>query len=90
MSRWRDKRSVQVQSDNFVEAKMGLVCGKIWSKRCDSSKTIFLFLAGVLKERMEAGLEELKECRACPRDCGVDRLSDKMGACNTGRKAIVR
>ena len=39
---------------------------------------------------MEAGLEELKECRACPRDCGVDRLSDKMGACNTGRMAIVR
>jgi len=47
------------------------------------------FRSGVLKERMEAGLEELKECRACPRDCGVDRLSDKMGACNTGRKAIV-
>ena len=83
MNQWREKRSVQVQSDHLFEAKMG-------SKRCTSAQAIFPFLAGVLKERMEAGLEELKECRACPRDCGVDRLSDKMGACNTGRKAIVR
>jgi len=31
----------------------------------------------------------LASCLACPRNCAVDRLQDKRGACNTGRKAIV-
>ena len=44
---------------------------------------------GDLKHRVEAAQEELRSCKACPRNCGVDRLQNKMGACNTGRKAIV-
>ena len=44
---------------------------------------------GWLKDRVEAAREELRSCKACPRNCGVDRLQNKMGACNTGRKAIV-
>lgn len=44
---------------------------------------------GYLKHRVEAAKEELRSCKACPRNCGVDRLQNKMGACNTGRKAIV-
>ena len=32
---------------------------------------------------------ELEDCRACPRDCGVNRLGGKMGACSTGRHAVV-
>ena len=31
----------------------------------------------------------LAECRACPRDCRVNRLEDKWAACKTGRYAVV-
>ena len=32
---------------------------------------------------------ELENCRACPRDCGFNRLQDETRACHTGRYAIV-
>jgi putative pyruvate formate lyase activating enzyme len=44
---------------------------------------------GRLAERVEAALEELADCRACPRDCGVNRMQDETGVCHTGRHAIV-
>ena len=44
---------------------------------------------GILKQRVNEALEDLENCKICPRDCGVNRLADKKGACNTGRKAIV-
>ena len=44
---------------------------------------------GILKQRVDDALKELEDCRACPRDCRVNRLANKKGACNTGRKAIV-
>lgn len=44
---------------------------------------------GGLKERVGLALEELGSCTLCPRDCAVDRLSNRRGACNTGRKALV-
>jgi len=31
----------------------------------------------------------LEECRICPRQCGVDRLSNEKGFCKTGRRAKV-
>jgi putative pyruvate formate lyase activating enzyme len=31
----------------------------------------------------------LADCRACPRDCGVNRLEDRWAACKTGRHAVV-
>jgi putative pyruvate formate lyase activating enzyme len=34
-------------------------------------------------------VESLADCRACPRDCGVNRLEDKWAACKTGRYAVV-
>ncbi len=34
-------------------------------------------------------LEELSDCRACPRDCGVDRTADERTICHTGRHARV-
>ena len=43
----------------------------------------------MLKQKVEEALHELENCKACPRDCGVNRMEDKKGACNTGRKAIV-
>jgi putative pyruvate formate lyase activating enzyme len=44
---------------------------------------------GGLEARVEMALAELAECRACPRNCGNDRLRDQRRACRTGRHAIV-
>ncbi len=48
-----------------------------------------LHRSGELRRRAAAGLERLTHCLVCPRDCGVDRLSDKTAACKTGRLARV-
>jgi putative pyruvate formate lyase activating enzyme len=42
-----------------------------------------------LCERAELAVEELRDCRACPRDCRCNRLIDERRACHTGRHAIV-
>jgi putative pyruvate formate lyase activating enzyme len=39
--------------------------------------------------KIARGLRELADCRACPRDCGVNRLDGAWAACKTGRYAIV-
>jgi putative pyruvate formate lyase activating enzyme len=44
---------------------------------------------GGLAERVDAALEELEDCRACPRDCGTNRLEDRSNVCCTGRHARV-
>ena len=38
---------------------------------------------------MTAAIAALEDCRACPRDCGVNRLEDRWSACKTGRYAVV-
>ena len=49
-----------------------------------------LHRAGELAARAEAAVAELRSCRACPRDCGVDRTAGAGGAlCHTGRHASV-
>ena len=48
-----------------------------------------LWRRGELDARVEAALAELEDCRACPRDCGVNRLLDERRVCNTGRHALV-
>lgn len=40
---------------------------------------------GRMPAKLAAAREELAACRACPRDCGVDRLRDQRGMCNVGR-----
>lgn len=45
--------------------------------------------SGELHKRAEAAVAGLADCRACPRDCRVDRLADKWAACKTGRYAVV-
>jgi putative pyruvate formate lyase activating enzyme len=45
--------------------------------------------AAELSARVEAALRELADCRACPRNCGVDRLANQTRVCHTGRYAIV-
>ena len=42
-----------------------------------------------LNLRVERALAALADCRACPRDCGVNRLEDRWAACKTGRYAAV-
>jgi putative pyruvate formate lyase activating enzyme len=42
-----------------------------------------------LRERAARAVAALEDCRACPRDCGVNRLEDKWSACKTGRFAVV-
>ncbi len=42
-----------------------------------------------LRERADRAVALLADCRACPRDCGVDRLADRWSACKTGRHAVV-
>jgi putative pyruvate formate lyase activating enzyme len=42
-----------------------------------------------LASRARQAVATLAECRACPRDCGVNRLEDRWAACKTGRYAVV-
>ncbi len=51
--------------------------------------TFALFRRGEFDARVEAGLEELRDCCACPRNCHIDRLKDERRVCNVGRYAIV-
>jgi putative pyruvate formate lyase activating enzyme len=44
---------------------------------------------GGLESRLAAALEELADCRACPRNCGVNRLKNETRVCHTGRYAVV-
>lgn len=45
--------------------------------------------AGRLAERAQVAVERLRECRMCPRQCGVNRLEGELGVCRTGRHAQV-
>jgi putative pyruvate formate lyase activating enzyme len=45
--------------------------------------------ADELAAKVEAARRELSECRACPRDCAVNRLEGETGTCHTGRHAVV-
>jgi putative pyruvate formate lyase activating enzyme len=42
-----------------------------------------------LDARAARAIAALADCRACPRDCGVNRLEDRWAACKTGRYAVV-
>jgi len=48
-----------------------------------------LYDRGVLQERSRLALDQLRECRLCPRQCGSDRNSDRSSICGTGRYARV-
>ncbi len=48
-----------------------------------------LYRSGELQKRAEEAVAGLSHCIVCPRDCGVDRLQDKIAACKTGRYARV-
>ena len=44
---------------------------------------------GSMGDRVRQALEELRSCRACPRNCGVNRLANETKFCKTGRYARV-
>ena len=44
---------------------------------------------GLLSKRIEQARNILKNCRLCPRRCGVDRLDGQIGVCKTAAKAWV-
>ncbi len=44
---------------------------------------------GVLDDRVEKAFALIKECRLCPRECGVDRTAGELGVCRTGARALV-
>ncbi len=48
-----------------------------------------LLASGELARRAEAARRELQECRACPRDCGIDRAAGRVGVCRSGVRALV-
>ncbi|HIE51994.1 MAG TPA: radical SAM protein [Armatimonadetes bacterium] len=45
--------------------------------------------SGELQRRVERALSLLRECRVCPRACGVNRLAGEKGTCRVGRQAMV-
>jgi putative pyruvate formate lyase activating enzyme len=48
-----------------------------------------LYHSGELAERVAAGLRELGDCCACPRNCHVNRMANQTRVCRTGRYARV-
>ncbi|MDI6776716.1 MAG: hypothetical protein QMD03_05660 [Syntrophales bacterium] len=48
-----------------------------------------LYREGKLQGRIDQTIEIMRNCRSCPRECKVDRLSGEIGYCRTGRKAKV-
>jgi putative pyruvate formate lyase activating enzyme len=48
-----------------------------------------LYRSGELDQRVAAGLRELEDCCACPRNCHVNRMADQTRVCHTGRYARV-
>ncbi len=56
----------------------------------DPFEPAYLSLPAVeLARRVEAGLVELADCSACPRNCHVNRMANQMKVCHTGRHARV-
>ena len=54
------------------------------------SRPAYLHLpSGELAARADRAIASLADCRACPRDCRVNRLENKWAACKTGRYAEV-
>ena len=45
--------------------------------------------AGILSQRVKQSYEILKECRLCPRQCGVNRLNGERGYCQAPGRVMV-
>ncbi len=54
-----------------------------------SPSYVKLYEDGRLFELKDSLTEDLKDCRLCPRNCGVNRSKGEEGFCKTGRWAVV-
>ncbi len=45
--------------------------------------------SGELRKRIDCALEHLRDCRLCPRECGVDRQTGQLGYCRAGARAKI-
>lgn len=63
----------QISRKDFVPAYLKLY---------ESNRSVF-------RERIGEGLDVLKNCDVCPRNCHVNRIEDEHGKCRTGRHAWV-
>ncbi len=50
---------------------------------------VHLHERGELNHRVQLLKEFLKECRLCPRECGVNRLNGEVGVCQAGSELMV-
>lgn len=50
---------------------------------------VHLLESGELRKRAADAVASMSKCRACPRNCGVNRLQDERGFCRAGRLARV-
>jgi len=48
-----------------------------------------LYESGELQNRIERGYEVLRECRLCPRECGINRDKGERGFCKAGMELTV-
>ncbi len=57
----------------------------------DSFRAAYMDLhdSGELRHRASEAVAGLAACKACPRNCGANRLEDETGTCRTGRHALV-
>ncbi|MFH1502090.1 MAG: radical SAM protein [Candidatus Eisenbacteria bacterium] len=55
----------------------------------DSPGYVELARSGELRRRIDRALEHLRDCRLCPRECGVDRHAGQLGYCGAGARARV-
>ncbi len=53
------------------------------------AKYLRLSKNGELKRRVGKAYQLLRECRLCPRNCGINRLRDEQGFCHVGKTASV-
>jgi putative pyruvate formate lyase activating enzyme len=63
--------------------------GFVRARRSFEPAYLETYESGALAEKVAAGLEALRSCRVCPRDCDVDRLAGERAVCRTGRRARV-
>ena len=67
----------------------GRTANFVISRRLFQPAYLALARSGELRRRAAEAVERLRNCRVCPRDCGVDRIANKTAACHTGRYAQV-
>jgi putative pyruvate formate lyase activating enzyme len=51
------------------------------TKTMNEPSYLKLYRDGILKDRVQKAVDQMKHCKLCPRECGINRLSDETGYC---------